>query len=242
MPEKETMLSVAEVFELQPGTEEDPTWVNPGMLATVAKIVNTKVKQGRMEGRTMNICTLRDTVGSAEISMTLFQAAKFKEGDVIELSGGGIRRTEYKGMAQVTMGKNSQVHLVGKGVHHEDQERRKENLEPAPNGTKQRVNGQTVGMAMKEALPLATAANPELSPDQPEFWGKVHQYASTIIRLSNALEHGNLTPAMTSRAVSKPAEAPEGSGGRADPPGGAKPQPGAEGSVKLDEHDEDVPF
>ncbi len=71
------------------------------------------------------------------------------------------------------------------------------------------VHGATVGMAVKEAIALANARAGDgkvMHPDQTDFWGKVHQYASAIIRLSNALEHGNLTPALGSKPLPLPKE------------------------------------
>ena len=237
----EPMLSVAQVCEMQPGTEQDPTWVNPGLVGYVEKIVATKTKK---TGQPMNICTLRDQTGSANISLTVFGAVKFSEGDVIEVRGPGLRRTEFNGLAQVSMSKNSTVHIVGKSVHHEEQEQRKEAMEPAVNGTKQHVNGQTVGMAMKESIVLVRASHPEMvaTPHDPAFWAEVHKTASAIIRLSNALEHGNLTPALSSKALPVAKEAPVSGGGRADPPKGPKPQPGPEGSVAFDKDEDSIPF
>jgi hypothetical protein len=55
------------------------------------------------------------------------------------------------------------------------------------------INGQTVGMAVKEALTLA-AAGAGL-PGSKEFWVQVKQIASDIIRVSQSLESGNLSPA-----------------------------------------------
>lgn len=248
---EEKMLSVAEVFEMTPGDEQNATWINPGFTAVVSDIKATQVKS---TGRTMNICTLQDQTGSAKISMTVFSAVKFSKGDVIEVRGAGLRRTEYNGLAQVSMGKATEIHVLGKSVHHEEQAKRAETLEPAVNGTKQPVHGATVGMAMKEAITLA------LRPDQfnsvplvttPEFWKRVHEHASAIIRLSNALEHGNLTPSLTPpkpAAAAPVAEAPPPAGGRADPPKGTnrKPPAGENGEAFPrrggDAQDEDVPF
>lgn len=238
----EKMLSVAEVFEMTPGDSQNATWINPGMIAVVAKIQATKVKA---TGRPMNICTLRDQTGSAEISMTVFSAVNFGEGDVIEVGGQGFRRTEYNGMAQVTLGKTPEIHVLGKSVHHNEQTTRKEHMEPSINGTKQHVNGQTVGMAIKESLLLVREgeAGAGLDINNPDFWKQVHKTASAIIRLSNALEHGNLTPSLSAPRPAAPAAEQAPQGGRADPPKPkAKPEPGPGGAVKHDENDEDVQF
>ena len=246
----EPMLSVAQVCEMQPGTEQDPTWVNPGLVGYVEKIVATKTKK---TGSAMNICTLRDVNGSAVISLTVFGPVKFNEGDTIEVRDGGIRRTEYNGMAQVSLGKNTTLHVVNAGraqveappARPAPQARREGAPTPPPAAGGQRINGQTVGMAMKEAIPLVvqfTAAQGLKLHLDTIFWSEVHKQASAIIRLSNALEHGNLTPPLSTKAVPVAQESTESKGGRADAPKGAMPKPGIDGAVALSEDDEEVPF
>lgn len=225
----EKMLSVAEVCELQPGDDQNATWINPGFTG----VVRTITKKTKKAGGFFWPCVIADTTGSATIEVSFFQAPKFSEGDVIELSGSGLRRTEYNGKAQAAIGKQTEIHVVGASVHHAEQVERQEMLQPALNGTKQHIQGQTVGMAMKEAIALTAAAdaNPD-KVDSPEFWKRVHKTASAIIRLSNALEHGNLTPALTGPSAS----------GRADPPKAERPQPGPDRSVDTSGADQDVPF
>ncbi len=196
------MLSVAEVCELQPGDEQNATWINPGFTGVVRKITTRKAKSGK----DFFPCTIGDTTGSAAVEVSFFTRPNFQEGDQIELSGSGLRRTEYNGKPQAAIGKSTAVHVIGKSVHAAEQAERAEKMEPAINGAKQPVHGQTVGMAMKEALILVRASHPErvADVDNPDFWKSVHKTASTIIRMSNALEHGNLTPALGA-APAKPA-------------------------------------
>jgi hypothetical protein len=247
----EPMLSVAQVFEMEPGTEQEPTWVNPGFVGYVEKIVQTKTKK---TGTAMNICTLRDVNGSAEISMTVFGPVKFSEGDTIEARDGGIRRTEYNRLAQVSLGKGTTIHLVSQGRPSAPPAARPASFSadkgqtttPVTNGP--RINGQTVGMAMKEALLLV--GGPEvgdtMNVNTPEFWAQVHTTASDIIRVSAMLESGRLAPSPKSRqgagAAPEAKEAPVSSGGRADPPKGARPLPGLDGAVALDTDSDDPPF
>ena len=68
--------------------------------------------------------------------------------------------------------------------------------QPAASGSS--INGQTVGMAMKEALTLTNMTT--LKPDDPEFWKQVHITASDIIRVSLMLEKGKLAPSAKDRA------------------------------------------
>lgn len=200
MSEQSKMLSVAEVFEMTPGDDVNATWINPGFTAVVRDIKRTKTKKGGA----MNICTLADTVGSATISMSVFAAIKFNEGDVIEVSGQGLRRTEYNGLQQVSLSQKTEIHILGKSVHHEEQKERVANSEPAINGQLNPVPGQTVGMAMKEAIALCRSNRQEW-PLDAQFWSEVHTAASDIIRVSRLLESGKLAPSPKERATGKQA-------------------------------------
>lgn len=119
----------------------------------------------------------------------------------------------------------------------------------SPQGTPAggQVNGQTVGMAMKEALNLlcGNLAHDEVVAIiiEPSFWASVHEVASDIIRVSALLEKGKLARPVRDRAAGVPMEE-EPAQGRDDPPPPAfRPQAGPGGTVKLDPEDnEDVPF
>jgi hypothetical protein len=239
MSQSEKMLSVEEVLELVPGDEQNATWVNPGFVAVVRNIKATKTKKGG----TMNICTLGSQTGSAEISMTVFSAVKFKEGDLIEISGQGLRRTEYNQLQQVSLGKATEIHVLGASAHHQEQQERRAHSEPAINGERQRIEGQTVGMAMKEALLIVGRGDcGAFKPTEAAFWQHVHTQASQIIRLSKYIEAGNLAPKVGAPATSAPADR---SPARSEPAKAtSKPTPGPDGSAfpKNTGDDEDVPF
>lgn len=244
----EPMLSVAEVFEMNVGTEQDPNWVNPGFVGYVEKIFATKTKKS---GSAMNICTLRDVNGSAVISLTVFGPVKFNEGDTIEVRDGGIRRTEYNGLAQVSIGKTTTIHINGTGRPNAAQPAARQapparseghGTPPPENGP--RINGMTVGMAMKEAIALVSDLTSAEAMDMntPEFWAQVHTTASDIIRVSAMLESGRLAPSPKNRQNPPPAEKPPAQQGRADPPKGERPLPGSDGAVALDDDYENIPF
>lgn len=242
------MLTVEEVLELEPGDEQYATWVNPGFQAVVREIKRTQTKRGQ----TMNICTLGSETGAAEISMTVFSAVKFNEGDLIEISGQGLRRTVYNGLQQVSMGKATEIHILGKSAHAPEQAARKAAGESPVGGSGTfPINGQNVGMAMKEALALTLAAHDgkpiKASLADPLFWSDVKTYASNIIRISRSLESGKLSPpSWPLPKKDEPAAAPEPptTGRDSTPPAAAKPQPGPEGSAFMEGEGEDlnVPF
>lgn len=240
----EPLLSVEEVLELVPGDADNATWVNPGMKAVVRAIKNTKTQKGGI----MNICTLGSETGSAEISLSVFAAIKFSEGDVIAIEGGGLRRTEYKGLQQVSLGKATEIHIVGKSVHAEEQQQRKAAGAPAINGAPQPIAGQSVGCALNQAVEnhryIYTAAELREMLKRPGlYWQSIHEMASDQLRVARHLEHGKLAPSIKEREGR--ATAPAAGNVSAPPPArtpAKSPQPGPEGSVALDDQEEDPPF
>ncbi len=200
----EQMLSVAEVCELPAGDADNATWINPGFTATVLTITKKETKAGK----SFWPCILQDTTGSAKIEVSFFTAPRFDEGDVITISGQGLRRTEYQGKPQAAIGQKTEVHVTEKGTGRKSAplaERREQPQDraPAASGAAQPVNGQTVGMAMKEALALLTSDG-TLALDTPEFWAAVHRTASDIIRVSQLLEKGKLAPSVKDRTSPPP--------------------------------------
>ena len=108
------------------------------------------------------------------------------------------------------------------------------------------INGQTVGMAMKEALNIlleGLAHDERIAKIQePSFWASVMELASDIIRVSHYLESGHIAPSVKNRIAAYTAPAPV-----APQPKpvvtATRPQPGPGGAVQLNPADsEDVPF
>jgi hypothetical protein len=250
---KDVMLSVAQVCDLQPGDEQNATWINPGFSGVVSKIEKRPMKKGGF----MWICELTD-VNDANVflSTSFFTAPKFGEGDLIEIFGKGLRRTEFKGAAQASTGKDTQVEVVARAAN-----RGAVNRAPAPAPQNNHgpigdtpaeaaalkwINGQTVGMAMKEAIALVVQST-KFMPHEADFWKAVKQTASNVIRVSQSLEKGHLSPAPWPVVGKVEPEAaptpPPPQQGRSDPPKAAvRPQAGPGGSVAHDNDEADVPF
>src|SRR5262249_14895998 len=140
-------LSVAEVLEIVPAED---SWVNDGVSAVVRSIKAS----GPNAKRKFWEIILADTVGSATIRMAIYKAPHFNEGDVIDITGSGIKRKEYQGTAEISIGQKTEIHVVGRSAHHEEQKHRAETGAPSVNGELQKVAGQTVGMALKESINL----------------------------------------------------------------------------------------
>lgn len=215
------MLSVAEVYEMEPGTKDEAVWINPGLTGVLTVIKRARSKKGQP----MFICTLQDLTGSAEISMTLFDQCEFNEGDVVEVFGKGLRRSEFDGLQQISLGRETEVHKVGTSAHGN-----RETPPPAstPAGASHPPTGQpdnrsadhgifggTVGMAMKEAIKIhIDLCGQDVDPVvaalcSNEFWAAVHETASDIIRISLALEKGKLAPSVRERNRSPEKKAAE---------------------------------
>ncbi len=214
------MLSVAQVLEMTPGDDQNATWINPGFVAVVSEIKSTKAKSS---GKPMHICTLKDTQIDAEIMLTVFRpSVPFSQGDTIEVTGQGLRRTEYNGAEQATMGKGTEIHVVRKGGQsrpsngpgtarqaqptQQAQEESFENAAPvgrtsAPTNHRQEanlvdrpnpVNGQTVGMAVKAAVDILI--HNQTPVDLAKLQNNVEAIASCLIAASRRLESGAVAP------------------------------------------------
>lgn len=241
------------------------------MIAVVDEI---KTMSSKKTGKNFWPVLLSDAENeSAVIGCSFFSAPKFKQGDTIELAGSGMRRTEYQGKAQISVGKSTTVHVINAALakaalqptKRQDapaaQLQQQRAASPAPAGPSRYdqpgspVNGQTVGMAMKEALPLVVMAHGGVGDGaclkSVEFWRDVHTVASDIIRTSRSLEAGILAAPAKVRAggaaEADPNHNPELEPvpeRQAPPPRqtATKPRAGPDGSVDTSGADQDVPY
>lgn len=251
-------ISLADVADLP-----DDSWINEGFFAVVDSIEQkTTGPKSRTPGKKFWVCTLGSQTGPETAEWSLFFAPKFGEGDLIEVTGSGIKRKvdAYNGGIKIQAGDKAIITVTGKSAHHEEQKERKDTGAPSVSGAPQHVQGQTVGMALKEAIsiiketfdPTMPMAERDKYFRGPEFSKDVHLLASDIIRVSALLEKGKLAPSARDRANPPAAAQPPAnnasrpaapSGGRADTPRPAsKPLPGPGGNVAQDDNGEDVPF
>lgn len=103
------MLSVQQVCALAPGDEQNASWINPGF----AGVVNQITKRQSKAGKSFWVCVIGDVNAPDMVEMSLFTAPKFSEGDLIDVHGKGLRRTEYNGKPQVAVGKETQIDVSG---------------------------------------------------------------------------------------------------------------------------------
>lgn len=206
------MLTVAQVCAIQPGDEQNASWVNPGFTGVVREINERNTKAGKK----FYPCVIADMTGPETIEVSFFQKPPpFEVGDLVDIFGKGLRRTEYNGNPQAAIGKETQVHVIGKSAHEPEQQERAATMQPSVSGKPQPVPGQTVGMAVKTALDILSK---DMTHDDlvarlisPPFWASVHEVASDIIRVSRMLEAGKLAQPIKERGGSaQPSPQPQG--------------------------------
>lgn len=196
-------MSISDVLDLPAGT-----WLEAGFTGVVSDL---QQKNSRKTQRPFWTFKVGDTDGAVEAETAIFTAPKFINGQVIVVTGRGIK---YEGAGEyghkISVGKNANWEVLGNSVHYEEQQERKSEGQPALNGDPFPVPGQTVGMAIKEALNLLTKGmdydNLVDRLPEPTFWAAVHEVASDIVRVSRLLEKGKLAKSVRER-----------NGGAADP-------------------------
>lgn len=189
MPTKDTMLSVSQVCDLQPGDEQNASWINPGFSGVVQAITSKKTKAGK----NFWPCVIADVnEDRCTIEMSLFTAPKFREGDLIEVFGKGLRRTEYNGNAQATLGRETQIEVTGG---------RQERREPAPRPTAPRDDSRG---GEENRAATGTHYEPETAPVNSQFHPKMNatslfylhclSYARKINTTLRATGHPEMSP------------------------------------------------
>lgn len=247
--------TIAAILEMEPGTKDDPQWVNGEFSAVVSEWTARKTKSGTdfVSG------TLDDPDTNATINFSWFGRRNFPApGSTVLVGGNGISLTEYNGDLQLTFGKGTTVNTVG---HAPDRQERtqtrsaaparstpppaRQNASSAPAGA---FLGVTVGMALNNAcqFTLEEAKDPGASGlriGDPEFYRRIWDHASQILRVAQVLEKGKLAPNPTDTNEAEPEPEPEPQPERTPPRRAERPQPGPGGSVRTDDIDpEDVPF
>lgn len=110
-------LSIAEVLELALDADGG-AWVNEGFTC----VIRASSPKPNRSNKPMWAVELGDATGSASIKMTMFTAPKFAVGQRVDFLGKGIR---FKDTAQygkeISIGKSTEVHIVGAAVRHEGQ-------------------------------------------------------------------------------------------------------------------------
>lgn len=209
--------TIAEVCQMRDGE-----WVNEGVAARVSTIeTKTAGPKSKNPGKKFWVVTLVAEDGPENVELSLFFAPKFREGDLIELTGKGIKFTQNNYGNKLSIGQETEITVVSNATRERAPAPRSSapqddsrggngpagtNYDPSAESkpsSNARINGQTVGMAMKESMALLTK---DLTPEQvvqrviqPAFWEAVHEVASDVIRVSLILEAGKLAKPVKER-------------------------------------------
>lgn len=238
----EIMLTVAQVLALAPGDKNNASWIDPGFIALVSRI---EPKQGK---RPWWACSLSQPDNLDEtVELAVFGAPPpFKEGDVVEFSGKGIRREEYNGYQKVAITKDTLIRVLevrpparqpAPAQHHQPAAH-----QPAPStaiepeGGEQILNDQLAKMARlyvkcwRKAIQIQEQIGGIFPPED--------QRAITGTIFIECCKKG-----LTSIVKTTPQPAAQPQGGRADAPRGNRPAAGSDGCAFPDDNPgEDVPW
>lgn len=181
----------------------DDQWINDAeIIVTVLKIEPINKKAGGVFYK----ATLGNGPGDYTNSFTLslFIAPKFQVGDVIRIAGKGLKKGSYQGKPQVGLGKESTIDIQGKStVAVAATVQQAQHAQQSQTIATDMVAGQTVGMAMKEALAIHTIGMSHQEATEavtaPGFWSAVYMTASDVIRVARMLESGKLADPVSVR-------------------------------------------
>jgi hypothetical protein len=209
---------------------QDDTWIN-GDVHCIVDVQQPKMSKAGKPFYPL-LLTDPDDASAPAVSTTAFQDHSKFHGKICVLTGKGNKKTSYNGKAQIGIGKQGYFKIVGDAAPsmpaplprgavlqqgpRPDAPTAAAPLRHAPTST---VNGQSIGMAVKEAhLSI-------LKSGQPLTEDAIVALAGIFLRASSRLERGEHM-----QQASQPVKRPQaGPGGQASPP----PQ---------ENIDEDVPF
>lgn len=194
--------TIYDLLQLPAGDKQNASWVNDEFEGVVSD-----VKKGQKSTSCKISAPHNPGVSITGVFWDQRDLSRFV-GCVCHFAGQGMKRTEYKGEQQVSFSEKSTVNMVGR---HTGTPASQGGAQQAPNPSgggsapaPAVINGQTVGMAMKEAIALVVGAygraNVQCDITKPQFWQEVHMAASDVIRVARALETGKLAPSPKDRA------------------------------------------
>ena len=150
-----------------------------------ANVQNAKARQSKA-GKNYWTCTL--TEGSLEVSATSFSRDLTSlDGHLVKFTGMGLKRgDDYNGKAQISLGDKAIISPVGATQPQSPSEAAKSPV-MAQNSGSSRIEGVTVGMAINKAVDICIKTG---DTNEDTLW----HWSSTLIRLAQKLQAGNLAP------------------------------------------------
>lgn len=149
-----------------------------------ANVQNAKVRQSKA-GKNFWTCTL--TEGGLEVSATSFSRDLTSlDGHLVKFTGMGLKRgDDYNGKAQISLGDKAIISPVGATQPSIPSEASKSPVMAQNGGS--RIEGVTVGMAINKAVDICLKTG---DTNEDTLW----HWSSTLIRLAQKLQAGNLAP------------------------------------------------
>ena len=241
--------TIGEILLLPPSQGRDnKTWVG-GPFEGIVR--NPAERKG--QGYVFYTCVLHDPHQShLKIEATSDIDFRGMDGQLIEVSGKGISREEYKGIAKVKLGKNASVRVVGRpsGAAPDSSDTASA---PATGKAERHPYGPAVGGSIEIAANAILQAGLAV-PGSPEFSTLLFQIGSDVLRVNEHMEAGNLAPGPKKRAGAGDEDAEAQA--KAEAMAKAKAEAEAKARMKAelereaaeanmapdDEEDDDVPF
>jgi len=177
--------SLQEVANTAPGS-----YISGGFQAVVSKV---KERTAKATGKKFYACSI--TEGNLTIAALCDRDVTALEGKLVKFMGMGIKRgNDYNGVAQVNIGDKTTILPVGDGVIAVPLTTSQQPVQyinsPAEAASVSRIEGVTVGMAINKAVDICTKTG-DVSEETLWYW------SSTLIRLAQKLQVGNLAPETT---------------------------------------------
>ena len=177
--------NLQEVANTAPGS-----YISGGFQAVVSKV---KQRTAKASGKIFYSCSI--TEGNLTIAALCDRDVTALEGKLVKFMGSGIKRgNDYNGVAQVNIGDKTTILPVGDGVIAVPLTTSQQPVQyinsPAEAAPVSRIEGVTVGMAINKAVDICTKTG-DVSEETLWYW------SSTLIRLAQKLQTGNLAPETT---------------------------------------------
>lgn len=181
-----TLKNLQEVANTAPGS-----YISGGFQAVVSKV---KQRTAKASGKIFYACSL--TEGNLTIAGLFDPDVTALEGKLVKFMGMGIKRgNDYNNVAQVNISDKTTILAVEGGAIPvasipQPSVTLPHVVAPAPVSTT-RIEGVTVGMAINKAVDICTKTG-DVSEEAIWHW------SSTLIRLAQKLQAGNLAPEFVS--------------------------------------------
>lgn len=179
-------LTIAEVCQMRDGE-----WINEGVAALVSTIeTKTAGPKAKNPGKKFWVVTLTATDGPENVELSLFFAPKFREGDLIELTGKGIKFTQNNYGNKLSIGQETEITVVSNAT-------RERSPAPRSSAPQDDSRGGRDDRQDEDNAPYSSPANPHFHQKMSAaalFYLHCLSYASKINTTLKATGHPEMSP------------------------------------------------